>query len=313
MAIKKSKIKQLTFLVFDDYRYKEVKSFKFNVNYLKIFGSVFLVFFIFTVFSYIFLLKYYYERHSMLNFKVENKELRKKVEVYDKSIAEINEKLINLKIYEAQVKNVLKQAKDNFGEIDVSVGGKEFSTSKDFYILSDLKEKELFQQLDQVLDALNSEVDKRSEALIESVHELEKVHLTWSSMPTITPVQGYLSSNFGYRISPFSGYRVIHSGIDIATKYGNPIKATAKGIVVFTGYKPYYGNIVIIDHGNGYITRYGHCSRILVREGNFVKKGDIIARVGSTGRSTGPHVHYEVLVNGVPINPLSFTLDGVLS
>ena len=176
-----------------------------------------------------------------------------------------------------------------------------------------MKEKEIFKQLDQVLDALNSEVDRRSEAIIKSVSELEKVHLTWLSMPTITPVQGYLSSNFGYRISPFSGYRVIHSGIDIATKYGSPIKATAKGIVVFTGYKPLYGNIVIIDHGNGYITRYGHCSSILVNEGRLVKKGDIIARVGSTGRSTGPHVHYEVLVNGIPINPLSFTLDGVLS
>jgi murein DD-endopeptidase MepM/ murein hydrolase activator NlpD len=313
MALKKGKIKQLTFLVFDDYRYKEVKSFKFNVNYLIIFGTLFFIFILLSMFSYIFLLKYYYERHSMLNFKVENKELRKKVDEYDKSIAAINEKLINLKIYEAQVKNVLQQAKDNFGGIDISVGGKEFNTYKDYNILSDIKEKELFKQLDQVLKALDSEVDRRAEMLKSSMRELERVHLTWASMPTITPVQGYLSSNFGYRISPFSGYRVIHSGIDIAAKYGSPIKATAKGIVVFTGYKPLYGNIVIIDHGNGYLTRYGHCSRITVREGTFVKKGDVIAKVGSTGRSTGPHVHYEVLINGVPINPLSFTLDGVLS
>jgi len=106
--------------------------------------------------------------------------------------------------------------------------------------------------------------------------------------------------------SPFSGYRVIHSGIDIAAKYGSPIKATANGIVVFTGYKPLYGNMVVIDHNNGYITRYGHCSRILVKEGDVVKKGDIIAKIGSTGRSTGPHVHYEVLLNGVPVGSIGF-------
>jgi murein DD-endopeptidase MepM/ murein hydrolase activator NlpD len=313
MPAKKNKIKQLTFLVFDDYRYKEVKSFKFNVKHLAIFGSFILFFLLFSVFSYVFLLKFYFERHNMLTYKVENKELKRKVEEYDKSIAEINKKLTNLKIYEVQVKNVLKQAKDNLGEMPLSAGGEEYNVSSDFYLLSDIKENELFDQLDSVLNKLNSEVDRRSEEIKNAIFELEKLHATLSSMPTITPAQGYLSSNFGYRISPFTGYGAIHSGIDIACKYGSPVRVAAKGVVVFTGYKPFYGNLVAVDHGNGYITRYGHCSSILVQVGKIVNKGEVIARVGSTGRSTGPHVHYEVLVNGVPINPLSFLLDGVIS
>jgi murein DD-endopeptidase MepM/ murein hydrolase activator NlpD len=310
---KRGKIKNFTFLVFDDYKYREVKSFKFNINYLIMIGSVLLLFIIFSIFSCIFFLKYFSERSNMLNYKAKNKELRIKMEEYDKSLAAINEKLTNLKIYEAQVENALKLTKDNLGNVNLSVGGKEFNSYKDYNILSNLKEKELFRQLDQVIEALNSEVDKRAEVLKKSLFELETLHLRWSSTPTITPAEGYLSSNFGYRISPFTGYRVIHSGVDIAAKYGSPVRAAADGIVVFTGYKPFYGNMVVIDHSNGYLTRYGHCSRSLVKEGDFVKKGDAIAKVGSTGRSTGPHVHYEVLINGVPVNPVVFTLDNALS
>jgi len=125
------------------------------------------------------------------------------MEEYDKSLAAINEKLTNLKIYEAQIESVLQQAKENLGDVDLSVGGKEYNLYKDFNILSNLKEKELFRQLDQVLEALNSEVDKRAEVLRKSLIELETIHLTWSSTPTITPAEGYLSSDFGYRIFAF--------------------------------------------------------------------------------------------------------------
>ena len=129
------------------------------------------------------------------------------------------------------------------------------------------------------------------------------------STPTIWPVRGWVSSKFGFRTSPFSGRRVFHEGLDIAARYGLPVRATAKGIVVFAGEKAGYGNIVTIDHGYGYMTRYGHNSSLTVKVGDKVEKGDVIAKVGSTGRSTGPHVHYEVLVNGIPVNPQKFIID----
>ena len=129
------------------------------------------------------------------------------------------------------------------------------------------------------------------------------------STPTIWPVKGWVSSPFGFRSSPFSGRRVFHEGLDIAARYGLDIHATAKGIVVYAGDKAGYGKIVTIDHGYGYMTRYSHNSRITVKVGDKVNKGDVIAKVGSTGRSTGPHCHYEVLVNGIPVNPMKFIID----
>jgi len=118
-----------------------------------------------------------------------------------------------------------------------------------------------------------------------------------------------LTSTFGYRSSPFSGRRELHKGLDIATRSGTPIIAPADGLVVFAGREGGFGNMIIIDHGYGITTRYGHCSSLEVKLGQKVKRGDVIARVGNTGRSTGPHVHYEVAVNGVSVNPSRYILN----
>lgn len=101
----------------------------------------------------------------------------------------------------------------------------------------------------------------------------------------------------------------MHSGIDIATKTGTPIKSPADGIVSFSDTKDAFGKVIVIDHGYGYTTFYGHCSKLLKKVGDKVKRGDVIANVGNTGRSTGPHLHYEVRVNGVATNPTKFILD----
>ena len=127
------------------------------------------------------------------------------------------------------------------------------------------------------------------------------------TMPTGSfqwPVSGRLTSYFGYR-SIFGGYSY-HSGLDIATSYGTAIAASDGGTVVFSGYKGSYGNLVIVDHGNGVQTYYAHCSSLLVSSGDKVYKGQTIARVGSTGRSTGNHCHFEIKINGTSVNPLSY-------
>lgn len=129
---------------------------------------------------------------------------------------------------------------------------------------------------------------------------------TLASKPSIWPVNGEITSGFGWRTSPWGEGNEMHAGIDIANSMETPIVATADGEVVQTGWAGGYGNVVQLSHGNGIVTVYGHNSRIAVKTGEPVKKGQIIAYMGSTGRSTGPHVHYEIRVNGTAVDPISF-------
>lgn len=130
-----------------------------------------------------------------------------------------------------------------------------------------------------------------------------------SSTPAISPVRGILTSGFGYRSDPLTHGRGVHQGVDIAASSGQPVRASADGIVMRAADQGGYGKAVFLAHGFGVTTRYGHLSRMEVKPGQRVKRGDVIGRVGSTGRSTGPHLHYEVRVDGDPVNPLAYILD----
>jgi murein DD-endopeptidase MepM/ murein hydrolase activator NlpD len=130
-----------------------------------------------------------------------------------------------------------------------------------------------------------------------------------SSTPSIWPTRGWVTSGFGFRKSPFTGLREKHEGWDIAARNGAPVRTTADGVVVVEGREYGYGNLVEIDHGYGLVTRYGHNSKHLVKVGDRVKRGQVVVLVGNTGRSTGPHLHYEVLLNGVPVNPKNYILE----
>jgi len=125
-------------------------------------------------------------------------------------------------------------------------------------------------------------------------------------LPAAWPVNGRLEGGFGQRSDPFSGEGAMHTGIDISAPMGTPVKATADGIVLHSGWNAGYGRCVIVDHGNGYQTWYGHLSRADVMEGQEIRQGEIIGRVGSTGRATGPHLHYEVRIHSTPVNPYRF-------
>lgn len=134
--------------------------------------------------------------------------------------------------------------------------------------------------------------------------------LRWiSSTPAITPVKGIFTSGFGYRSDPLTHGRGVHQGVDIAAAPGQPVLASADGVIVQAGEIGGLGQAVFIAHGFGVTTRYGHMSRIDVRPGQRVKRGDVVGRVGNTGRSTGYHLHYEVRVDGNPVNPLAYILD----
>jgi murein DD-endopeptidase MepM/ murein hydrolase activator NlpD len=130
-----------------------------------------------------------------------------------------------------------------------------------------------------------------------------------SSTPSIAPVRGILTDGFGGRSDPFTGERGTHNAIDISSAVGQPIRTPADGIVVKAEWANGYGNVIYISHGYGYSTRYGHLSSFNARPGQRIKRGDTIGYVGSTGRSTGPHLHYEVRVNNNPVNPLEYILN----
>jgi len=162
-----------------------------------------------------------------------------------------------------------------------------------------------------VLDTLARDVEHRADYLnvVESALMADKVKSRL--LPTTQPVNiGYQASSFGWRLDPFSGRSGFHEGLDFAAPPGTPILAAAGGVIVAAEYHYQYGNMLEIDHGNDIVTRYAHASRLLVKVGDIVRRGQQIARVGSTGKSTGPHLHFEVLVKGIPQNPRKFLSAG---
>ena len=130
-----------------------------------------------------------------------------------------------------------------------------------------------------------------------------------ASTPSIWPTKGWVTSGFGYRISPYTGVREMHEGLDIAARMSSEVIAPADGIVIRVGRSFGLGVLLEIDHGYGVVSRYGHNSKNLVKVGEHVKRGQVISYVGNTGRSTGPHVHYEVLLNGIPVNPMRYIFE----
>ena len=162
-------------------------------------------------------------------------------------------------------------------------------------------------EFNAMLAQLSRQVDQRTDEL----GVLEALLVTDSAnkkfLPTLKPIEdAWFSSNFGWRIDPFNGLQSFHEGIDFPADVGTPIDAAASGKVVAAEVHPAYGKMIEIDHGNGLVTRYAHCSALLVKEGDLVVRGQLIGRVGNTGRSTGPHLHFEVRLNGVPQNPARF-------
>jgi murein DD-endopeptidase MepM/ murein hydrolase activator NlpD len=154
---------------------------------------------------------------------------------------------------------------------------------------------------------LARQVESRNDMLGVLEAQLFEQAVKKKMIPTMMPVKAsYNPSGFGRRIDPFNGQWAMHEGIDFIAEYGSPVQAAAGGVVIFSGFHPQYGYMVDIDHGNDLVTRYAHASKLLVREGDIVQRGRKIAEVGTTGRSTGPHLHFEVRFRGAAQNPAKF-------
>ena len=161
--------------------------------------------------------------------------------------------------------------------------------------------------LEQQLNGLSRAVNDRSDKLLALETMLLQNQLNRKLLPSIPPItEGFYSSNFGWRLDPFTGANAMHEGVDYMVQEGTAIRASAGGVVAYSDLHPQYGNMVEIDHGNDVVTRYAHASRLLVKAGQVVRRGEKIAEVGSTGRSTGNHLHFEVRYKGIAQNPVRF-------
>ena len=225
--------------------------------------------------------------------------MRENIEVIAKKLGEMQAKMLQLESLGERVSGL---AGVNPAEIKAKPGqGGTLVLGRDLSI----------EELRVSLNELDQLASQRADVMTLIESRLFEQKINKMMVPTQLPVLGgNLGSYFGWRIDPFTGQSALHTGLDFPAELGTPIYSAAGGVVVVQEFHPKYGNMVEIDHGNDLVSRYAHSSKVLVKKGDLVKRGQKIAEVGTTGRSTGPHLHFEVLVQGVPQDPQKFLNAG---
>ena len=233
----------------------------------------------------------------------ENTVQRFQLQAFAKNLETIQTKLQSLESFDHKLRVMADLDKPAEAQGLLGVGGPEEIELPDAY------RTDLADRIGKELAAVNREAARREISFQELTDFFSDQASLLASTPSIWPVRGWVTSGFGMRRDPFTGYRKMHEGLDIATRTGTPIIAPCRGIVTKIKRDYGYGKMLEINSGNGIVTRYGHCSKITVHVGDRVERGDLIAYVGNTGRSTGPHLHYEVMVNGVHVDPMKYILN----
>ncbi|HEX9778833.1 MAG TPA: peptidoglycan DD-metalloendopeptidase family protein [Geopsychrobacteraceae bacterium] len=228
---------------------------------------------------------------ELMRLQAENGEQRQEFQRLSMEFADLRRELVVLAETDARIR-LLADLEGADADLPVGIGG-----APETEELSDLSE------LQKQINGMRLSIDLRRQSQEEIRSLLNDQQSLSGSTPQGWPTKGWLTSYFGMRKSPYTGRLKKHDGLDIAANTGTPVYATADGVVARVETSSGYGKAVIIDHGYGYRTLYAHNSKFLVKRGERVSRGDKIAEVGNTGRSTGPHVHYEILLNGVPIDP----------
>ncbi len=233
---------------------------------------------------------------------------RLQIQSFANEINALKEKLVGLDQFEEKIRVIANLAPSQADDNLFGVGG---AAPEDLDPQLELTQRHegLMREMHQQVDELNTASQRQEKSFGGLLDKLEGQRSLLASTPAIRPVDGWMTSRFGHRVSPFTGRKEFHKGLDIANRKGTAILATANGIVSYAGKKGPMGNVLVIDHGHGMITRYAHLSETLKKQGEKVKRGDIIAQMGNSGRSTGPHLHYEVHLNGVPVNPATYILN----
>jgi murein DD-endopeptidase MepM/ murein hydrolase activator NlpD len=233
---------------------------------------------------------------------------RRQIQRFAEEINTLKTKLVTLNGFEKKIRVIANIEQSETQESLFGVGGS-IPHDMDAAIPLASKHNSLVREMHQQAEQLQVATAQQGDSFESLLKYLEKQVNLLASTPAIRPTTGWKTSGFGYRTSPFTGLKELHKGVDIATRKGTPIVATADGVVAFAGSKGMLGKMVALDHGHGMVTRYGHVHKILKKKGASVKRGDKIALVGTTGRSTGPHLHYEIILNGLHVNPEKYILN----
>lgn len=246
------------------------------------------------------------DRNRLLQVENENRVVRNEINRIEKEMSNLQTFIDSLELYDKKLRSYapLRPIDDELR--NMGVGGYTPLFEKEELSL-DVKSE--LTNVSETLDNLVGRARLQKSSFDELANFLEEKAYLRNHTPSIMPVQGWLIRGFGYQIDPFTGQVKMHEGLDIAAPTGTPIVVPADGTVRYAGNKKDYGLSVEVDHGYGFVTRYGHCQRIRVNSGMRIKRGDVIAYVGNTGRSTGPHLHYEVRVSHTAVNPMNYVLS----
>ena len=269
--------------------------------------TLLIIFFGFIIFHY---LTMTLDEQKMKRLEFEAQEKRQKISELSSTVEILNKRLKNMEIYKERIMvatgltSPLALREVGSGGPDTSMGGSPDLAGSQVAPGSLPLKNPTPQTADIRIQAQKIEDSLKT---VEKYVNQQKLQL--AATPAIWPTRGFISGVFGNRLHPFTGRWEFHNAIDIATQLGNKVIAPADGVVLVAETRDYYGRIVIIDHGFGYVTRYGHLSGFNIREGQHVKRYDVIGYVGTSGRSNGPHLHYEVRYYEKPMNPMDFILD----
>ncbi len=238
--------------------------------------------------------------------KEENAQLRSQILLVQEKVAHISATLDRVERFDAKLRTAVTQLQDPERNLAIGPVGQDDPTTVPGPVPA---AQENLAALPGRLRSLETEASRQEASLRELQEYFDDQKSLLASTPSIWPARGWVTSDFGLRLDPYSADREMHGGMDIASQHGQAVVAPSDGTVVFNGTEGGYGKVLVIDHGYGVKTRYGHLSEVFVNLGERVKRGQKVAAVGNTGRSTGPHLHYEVRVNGIAENPRKFILD----
>lgn len=233
---------------------------------------------------------------------------KSQIHFFSSRIETIEKQLSKLKDFDKRIRIIANLDKGQEPSPFMGMGGPSPSDIRD-KMTSEKDEDALARQMKADLDRLQSETFAQEQSLSELEKELESKKDVLAHTPSIWPVAGWVTSNFGFRTNPFTGLTQMHEGLDVSNRVGTPIIAPADGIVSNVGNDEAHGRMVVLSHGFGITSRYCHLSKANVKVGQKVRRGDKIAEVGMTGKTTGPHLHYEVRLNGIPANPTRYILN----
>jgi murein DD-endopeptidase MepM/ murein hydrolase activator NlpD len=228
------------------------------------------------------------------------------VQNYALNLIDYKRQMFLIRDLDTKLRQVLSLGPRDKAKQLLGIGGPDELGLQNLATIGEKKQDEALKEMNQELTQLQGVASKQETSLQTLIEYFEDKRSIYASTPTDWPVRGWVTSPFGSRISPITGKIQFHEGMDIAAQIGTPVFATADGVVIKAGSEASYGDMVELSHGYGLKTIFGHNSRLNVKPGQHVKRGDIIAYVGDTGSSTGPHLHYEVRVNGLPVNPVHY-------